>query len=437
MGTLSSEDANASAAEHEAQAGADRGLAGLRVGWLNPRPIRETAALVKLMRAIVRAGARIVCWVPSAAEFASPFRDEDWFEAVKVIEWPPRATVTDDAPERPTPTVSVQQTQPLPRARPKLPRALQLLAGARRDALRFAAELVREQPDILHVQIVGYQPELVSARRLMGSRVIARNEGDAFLLGKGWAVRATDWWLKTRCMHAAPRVVFNSATCRDRWCRMCLYPVSKTAVIYNGVAPHAINKTVDMRTALGVASDKYLFTFAGNLVEEKGVTHLVSAVAEKPDAFAAAHFVLCGAGDLAERLPSHLRDLGIEHLFTLAGFRRDLPAVLAASDCFVLPSLTEGLPNVVVEAMHAGLPVIATDVGGTREAVEDGINGWLLPAADVPALRAALLDALRDRSGAAERGRRGQAIAQERFSVAGMEGAWLSMWAGLNRPSSA
>ena len=97
-------------------------------------------------------------------------------------------------------------------------------------------------------------------------------------------------------------------------------------------------------------------------------------------------FVVFGDGPLRDDLTRRIAERGLQGRFVLAGFRPDLERVLPACDLAVSSSHTEGLPVVVLEEMAAGLPVVATAVGGTPEVVEDGVTGWLVPAADPAAL---------------------------------------------------
>src|SRR4029077_19979711 len=119
-------------------------------------------------------------------------------------------------------------------------------------------------------------------------------------------------------------------------------------------------------------------------------------------------FVLFGDGPLREALARQVRNHGLEHRFVLAGHRTDLDALLPFLDLLVLPSYTEGLPNVVLEAFAAGVPVVATAVGGTPEVVEDGVNGYLVAAGDPEALARRICDILLSEEERRSMGRRGR-----------------------------
>ncbi len=109
-------------------------------------------------------------------------------------------------------------------------------------------------------------------------------------------------------------------------------------------------------------------------------------------------FVLFGDGPLRESLARQIEAKGLEGKFILAGFRSDLDQFLPHLDLMVLPSFSEGLPNVALEALAAGVPVVATAVGGTPEVVEDGLTGYLVPPGDPAALAERMILVLSDRT---------------------------------------
>jgi glycosyltransferase involved in cell wall biosynthesis len=125
-----------------------------------------------------------------------------------------------------------------------------------------------------------------------------------------------------------------------------------------------------------------------------------------------AHVILVGDGPLRGELEQQAVDLGVSDRIHFVGRQEDIPSWLAAMDVFVLPSLFEGLPLSILEAMAAGLPVVATAVDGTPEAVEGGVTGRLVPAEDAGALAAALVDVLKTPGLAARLGAAGHARAE-------------------------
>ncbi len=133
---------------------------------------------------------------------------------------------------------------------------------------------------------------------------------------------------------------------------------------------------------------------AGRLSPEKGFDVLVRAAAEVCARRSDVGFVLFGEGFLRAALQDTIARAGLGGRFVLAGFRPNLDAFVPHLDLLALPSFTEGLPNVVLEAFAAGVPVVATAVGGTPEVVEHGQSGYLVPPGDVVALADGLLRVL-------------------------------------------
>jgi glycosyltransferase involved in cell wall biosynthesis len=146
---------------------------------------------------------------------------------------------------------------------------------------------------------------------------------------------------------------------------------------------------------------------AGRLSPDKGFSVLIQSVRQVVDVHKSARFVLFGDGPLRAALSRQIVALGLSRHFTLAGFRQDLDSLLPFVDLFVQSSFTEGMPNVILEAMAARVPIVATAVGGTPEVVRHGITGCLVPPGDAPALARAIGEALSDsekRRGLAGRG---------------------------------
>ena len=149
-----------------------------------------------------------------------------------------------------------------------------------------------------------------------------------------------------------------------------------------------------MRQELGLTAEQPVIIVLGRLAANKGQRYLVEAAPAILMRFPNAHFVFAGNPAGRADLDQRICALGLERHFSLIGFRSDVVNLLRSSDLFVLPSLAEGFSLSIVEALAAGLPVIATRVGGAAEIIEDGRNGFLVPPADVEALGQAVLRVL-------------------------------------------
>jgi glycosyltransferase involved in cell wall biosynthesis len=195
-------------------------------------------------------------------------------------------------------------------------------------------------------------------------------------------------------------------------------PARKVQVIHNGIDPSRYCRLPDprLRASLDAGTGRPIALCVARLDRQKGHRHLVEAAAAVPDAV----FVLAGEGEERAALEGQVRALGLVDRFRFLGHRADVPDLLAACDVLILPSLFEGLPLSVLEAMAAGKPVVATAVGGTDEAVVHGETGLLVPPADPAALAAAIRAILTDPAMAERLGMAGRARVQREFSVARM-----------------
>jgi glycosyltransferase involved in cell wall biosynthesis len=155
---------------------------------------------------------------------------------------------------------------------------------------------------------------------------------------------------------------------------------------------------------------------AGRLSPEKGFGVLVEAAAIVTRSDPGVGFVHFGDGPLRKPLEQRIAALGLEGRFILAGFRDDLDRFLPHWDLSALPSFTEGMPNVVLESYAAGVPVVATAVGGTPEAVADGVDGFLVPPGDPAALARCILDVLNLGDARKTMGRCGQERIRAQFT---------------------
>lgn len=143
----------------------------------------------------------------------------------------------------------------------------------------------------------------------------------------------------------------------------------------------------------------------------------VRAVHGNPDVRRRLRLILVGDGALRLRVESILAEGGVRDLAWLPGERADVSSLLRGLDCFVLPSLAEGVSNTILEAMATSLPIVATRVGANGELVEDGMTGRLVPAADSEALARAMIGYFKDPAMARRHGRAGRQLVERRFSL--------------------
>jgi glycosyltransferase involved in cell wall biosynthesis len=149
----------------------------------------------------------------------------------------------------------------------------------------------------------------------------------------------------------------------------------------------------------------------------KGIEYFLAAAALVSQRFPDVRFVIAGDGNNRRELEEYAATLGLASKALFTGFRTDLAKILPEAAVSVLPSLSEGLSNSLLESMAAGVPVVATNVGGNPEIVEDGISGLLVPPRDSEALATAMIRVLTDTGLAARFGLAGRNRVREMFSM--------------------
>lgn len=170
----------------------------------------------------------------------------------------------------------------------------------------------------------------------------------------------------------------------------------------------------------------------GRLSPEKGLDGLLHAAAKLAARFPEVRWALVGDGPQRGALEQLASKLGIADRVTFTGRREDMPGIYASLDALLLPSLDEGLPMVVLEAMAAGRPVLASRVGAIGHVIRDGENGLLAPPGDVEALRGAIERLLAEPGLGTRLGAAARATIEDRFSAAQMAAAYLQLYGDMN-----
>jgi len=196
-------------------------------------------------------------------------------------------------------------------------------------------------------------------------------------------------------------------------------PASKIVVIPYGVdlKRYTTEENFGIRKKLGLNRDDRVIGVVGRLHPQKGHVYLIRAAEKIVRNFPKVKFVFAGDGDLRSELEELVRTKNLEKNFMFLGYRSDIPDVIKAFDIFALPSLYEGLPNVVLEAMASGKSVVATGVDGTVEAVVDSVTGYLVPVKDTEALSKAIIKLLEDKELAKQMGKRARERVESDFSL--------------------
>jgi glycosyltransferase involved in cell wall biosynthesis len=298
----------------------------------------------------------------------------------------------------------------------------------RRAAAEIAQHLRRSRADV--VTCSGYKPDVIGwlAARQVGIPVIS--------VSHGWTAAT----LKVRAYEALDRLILrwmSAVVCvsqaQAERVRRARVPEAKIVVIRNAVAAEAFAPPDavygGLLRGLFVRPPKRIVGAAGRLSPEKGFDQLVEAAALVVKWDPDVGFVHFGDGPMKAQLVERIVALNLTERFVLAGFRADVGKYLPHLDLAVLPSYTEGLPVVLLEALAAGVPAVATAVGGTPEVIEEGKCGYLVPPGDPDALARRILDALGDEPARQVMGMYGRERVREHFTFEAQSAQYQGLFA--------
>jgi glycosyltransferase involved in cell wall biosynthesis len=207
----------------------------------------------------------------------------------------------------------------------------------------------------------------------------------------------------------------------------------KTCTIQYGVdiKRFAPGKDRGLYKELNLNSRNILIGTVARLTEQKGHRYLIEAMPEVLRLFPTARFIFIGDGPLYTELDGQTRSLGVSEAVHFLGFRTDISRLLQNFDLFVLPSIYEGLPNVVLEAMACGLPVIATAVDGTPEAVVHGKTGILVPSRQPKFLEDAMILLLNEPGKLKQFGQAGRKRIENEFSLESQVAQFVALYQSM------
>ncbi|MBM4428730.1 MAG: glycosyltransferase family 4 protein [Chloroflexi bacterium] len=272
-----------------------------------------------------------------------------------------------------------------------------------------------ESVDLVHTNIrVAHDRESIIAARLSSVPCVCH---------------IRDWdelnWFDRRLVRMVSAFIYISESVQKRHLQTGMLR-SKGHVVYNGLDVASFLAALDPvqgRKSLGLANGDLAVGIVGRLERWKGQEVFLRAMRLVEDAVPSARGIVVGdpvpyALDYRDSLFALHEEFGLSERVIFHPFRRDLPQVMSALDVVVLASTSpEPFGRVLIEAMAAGKPVVATDAGGVREIVQDGVQGLLVPPGDAAALGRAIIEVLTRPEQAAAMGRAGQARVKERFNI--------------------
>ena len=263
----------------------------------------------------------------------------------------------------------------------------------------------------LHGVLKGFRPDIVIAHggstlkyaAVAGSfyrrsTTIYRNIGTA----SSWTASPARTGLNKLLLRSVHSVVSVSHRTREDFIRLYQFPPERITYIPNGVDTTAFDACCqqsarrEVRAELGLSQKATVLVAVGNLSEEKGHRHLLSLMADLQSAGFGTKLLLVGDGPLRPDLEQQAAVLGVANQVHFLGVQSNVPRILAAADLMVLPSKTEGMPAVLIEAGLAGLASVAYDVGGVDEVVEHEVSGLVVPPGELPELSGAVMALCQD-----------------------------------------
>ena len=295
-----------------------------------------------------------------------------------------------------------------------------------RALVRLARTIRSWQPDIVHGHMVHANLITRLTRLLVPTpRIIStmhnQDEGEQW---RYFAYRLTD--------RLADVTTTVSKVAVDEAIRRHAVPSDRIRLIPNGIrtdrypCDHALRDRT--RAALGL-KDEFIWLTVGRLTDAKRHIDLLEAFRRLHQGSPPARLLIAGTGPLRPILEARIARYSLSDAVSLLGLRGDIPALMQAADAFVMSSAWEGLPMVLLEAAASSLPIVATNVGGSSEAVLSGETGFLVPARHPVALSEAMVRLMRlERDERRAMGRRAQAHAVERFDQQRIADQWETLY---------
>jgi glycosyltransferase involved in cell wall biosynthesis len=235
---------------------------------------------------------------------------------------------------------------------------------------------------------------------------------------RAWARNRIGDWALARY---AQRIIAVSDEARRHYLAHRPYPERKVVTLRNGIDlarfAHAAGEGPAVRAELGLPPGATVIATVAVLRHDKGIHNMLAALPAVLEEDPGAVYLVVGDGDQRASLESTVANAGLRESVVFAGSRTDVPRVLAACDIFVLPTLSDALPTVLAEAAAAGVPLVASAVGGVPEMCLDERNGLLVPPGDPEGLAWAVGRLLRDPEMAARLGAEGRVVARERYDI--------------------
>jgi glycosyltransferase involved in cell wall biosynthesis len=279
---------------------------------------------------------------------------------------------------------------------------------------RLAASLLRRWPKIVYTihgfHVIHYQNPIKKICLLLLERILG---------------------------HFTDMIICVSHSDRESVIKTKIAKSDKIKIIWNGIDLERFQKVLlnnnVKRNELGLPADAFILTMIGRLHPPKDLFTLITSFQLVQDELPNTCLLIVGDGPLRKELQNYAKRLHLNSKIIFAGARRDIPEILAITDIFILSTLWEGLPIVLLEAMASAKPVIASDICGNKEVVVNGETGILVPPIDPKSLAKAIIELARDPQKAKRLGQKGIARVKENFTLEKMIQQVTNLYEELTR----
>ncbi|MDX1964657.1 MAG: glycosyltransferase [Pirellulales bacterium] len=261
-------------------------------------------------------------------------------------------------------------------------------------ALKTAWQISRQNVDLVHAFLPTIATYAALGRLMFGLRVPL-----IMSLGTTKMANSKEEVIIRRFFPLTIDHIFANSTSVAAYAKNLGFQESQTTIIPNGHNPHAFLRPINkeaVRDALGISSDEWMLIHVGRLIDTKRLEDLIDAVALLEPRQYKFRVVLAGSGPLLQSLQGRIAELNLQHRFMFLGNRADVPDLLRAADMFVFPSEVEGLPNSIIEAGMARLPIVACQIMGVTDVLRDGQEGLLVPPRSPAAFAGAIQKMIED-----------------------------------------
>lgn len=215
---------------------------------------------------------------------------------------------------------------------------------------------------------------------------------------------------------------------------------SMVHTVYNGANQDTYNlsrfstdQLIELKKRFNIKENEKVISLIARLYRSKGQQYLIAAAPAIVEAVPEVKFLLAGDGPHEALLKKQAQDLGVLENFIFAGYRQDIPEIIALSDIVVRPSEMEGLPINVIEAMLMAKPVVASHIAGVPEMIEHGVNGYMIEVGDVVSLSHILIEALQDEGKCKAIGDAARKTALEKFTIEACVEKTLSLYLTITK----